>query len=95
MKRCRYSYSKRNPYDACGQNHCHIVLTYLTVSLPTVPPYALRTAISFDWLRRTADFSHLDLKVSDLLEKHATPEDRALHIDLANWLLKYLEGNNA
>ena len=48
-----------------------------------------------DWLRRTADFPHLDLKVSDLLEKHATPADRAAHIDLADWLLKYLEDNNA
>ena len=48
-----------------------------------------------DWLRRTTDFPHLDLKVSDLLEKHATPADRAAHIDLADWLLKYLEDNNA
>ena len=48
-----------------------------------------------DWLRRTADFPHLDLKVSDLLEKNATPADRAAHIDLADWLLKYLEDNNA
>ena len=32
---------------------------------------------------------------SDLIEKHATPEDRAAHIDLADWLLKYLEDNNA
>ena len=48
-----------------------------------------------DWLRRTADFPHLNLKVSDLLEKHATPADRAAHIDLADWLLKYLEDNNA
>ena len=48
-----------------------------------------------DWLHRTTDFPHLDLKVSDLLEKHATPEDRAAHIDLADWLLKYLEDHNA
>ena len=43
-----------------------------------------------DWLRRTADFPHLDLKVSDLLEKHATPEARTAHIDLADWLMEYL-----
>ena len=43
-----------------------------------------------DWLRRTADFPHLDLKVSDLLEKNATPEARVAHIDLADWLLEYL-----
>ena len=48
-----------------------------------------------NWLRRTADFPHLDLKVSDLLEKHATPEARAAHIDLADWLIQYLEDKNA
>ena len=47
-----------------------------------------------DWLRRTADFPHLDLKVSDLLEKHATPEARAAHIDLADWLIQYLQDQN-
>ena len=47
-----------------------------------------------DWLRRTADFPHLDLKVSDLLEKNATPEARAAHIDLADWLLRYLADND-
>ena len=46
-----------------------------------------------DWLRRTADFSHLDLKVSDLLEKNATPEARAAHIDLADWLIEFLTDN--
>ena len=46
-----------------------------------------------DWLRRTTDFPHLDLKVSDLLEKHATPEDRAAHIDLADWLIQFLTDN--
>ena len=43
-----------------------------------------------DSLRRTADFPHLDLTVSDLLEKNATPEARTAHIDLADWLLEYL-----
>ena len=46
-----------------------------------------------DWLRRTTDFPHLDLKVSDLLEKHATPSDRAAHIDLADWLIQFLTDN--
>ena len=46
-----------------------------------------------DWLRRTADFPHLDLKVSDLLEKHTTQEDRAAHIDLADWLIQFLTDN--
>ena len=46
-----------------------------------------------DWLRRTADFPHLDLKVSDLLEKNATPKARAAHIDLADWLIEFLINN--
>ena len=46
-----------------------------------------------DWLRRTTDFPHLNLKVSDLLEKHATPADRAAHIDLADWLIQFLTDN--
>ena len=46
-----------------------------------------------NWLRRTADFPHLDLKVNDLLEKHATPEARTAHIDLADWLIEFLHDN--
>lgn len=38
-------------------------------------------------------FPHLDLKVSDLLEKHATPEARTAHIDLADWLIEFLQDN--
>lgn len=34
---------------------------------------------------------YLDLKVSDLLEKNATPEARAAHVDLADWLIEYLK----
>ena len=33
------------------------------------------------------------IRISLLLEDSATPEDRAAHIDLAYWLLKYLEKN--
>ena len=46
-----------------------------------------------DWLHRTVDFPHLDLKVSDLLEKNATPEAHAAHIDLADWLIEFLQDN--
>ena len=28
------------------------------------------------------------------LEKHATPEARTAHIDLADWLIEFLEGKN-
>lgn len=46
------------------------------------------------WTTKAADFPFLDIRVSDLLEKNATPADREAHIDLADWLLKYLEDNN-
>ena len=42
------------------------------------------------WLTKSTDFPFLDLRVSDLLEKNATPADREAHIDLAYWLLQYL-----
>ena len=43
------------------------------------------------WLTTSTDFPFLDLRVSDLLEKNATPADREAHIDLADWLLRYLQ----
>ena len=45
------------------------------------------------WLNKSTDFPFLDLRVSDLLEKNATPADREAHIDLADWLLRFLEEN--
>ena len=42
------------------------------------------------WLTKSTDFPFLDLRVSDLLEKNATPADREAHIDLADWLIQYL-----
>ena len=47
------------------------------------------------WLTKSTDFPFLDLRVSDLLEKNATPADREAHIDLADWLIQYLEDKNA
>ena len=38
-------------------------------------------------------FCYLDLKVSDLLEKYATLEARAAHIDLADWLIEFFQDN--
>ena len=46
------------------------------------------------WLTKSTDFPFLDLRVSDLLEKNATPADREAHIDLADWLLRYLADND-
>ena len=58
-----------------------------TIAFPDIDGY--RT-----WTTKAADFPFLDIRVSDLLEKNATPADRTAHIDLADWILKYLEINN-
>ncbi|MBO5804402.1 MAG: hypothetical protein J6R25_04935 [Bacteroidales bacterium] len=47
-----------------------------------------------DWQQKIFTFPHLDIRISSLLEDNATPADRAAHIDLADWILKYLETNN-
>ena len=44
-----------------------------------------------DWQQKIFTFPHLDIRISRLLEDNATPEDREAHIDLADWLLRYLE----
>ena len=48
-----------------------------------------------DWQQKIFTFPHLDIRISRLLEDNATPEDRAAHIDLADWLIKYLQDSNA
>ena len=47
-----------------------------------------------DWQQKIFTFPHLDIRISHLLEDNATPADRAAHIDLADWILKYLETDN-
>lgn len=47
-----------------------------------------------DWQQKIFTFPHLDIRISHLLEDNATPADREAHIDLADWILKYLETNN-
>ena len=47
-----------------------------------------------DWQQKIFTFPHLDIRISRLLEDNATPADREAHIDLADWILKYLETNN-
>lgn len=46
-----------------------------------------------DWQQKIFTFPHLDIRISRLLEDNATPTDRAAHIDLADWLLRFLEEN--
>ena len=48
-----------------------------------------------DWQQKIFTFPHLDIHISRLLEDNATPEDRAAQIDLADWLIKYLQDSNA
>ena len=48
-----------------------------------------------DWQQKIFTFPHLDIRISRLLEDNATPEDREAHIDLADWLIKYLQDSNA
>jgi hypothetical protein len=39
-------------------------------------------------------FVGIYIHVSDLLEKQGSPEARTAHIDLADWLMEFLEGKN-
>ena len=47
-----------------------------------------------DWQQKIFTLPHLDIRISRLLDDNATPADRAAHIDLADWILKYLETDN-
>ncbi len=41
------------------------------------------------WTEKAALLPHLNIKVSNLLQKNATEEERAQHIDIADWLVKW------
>ena len=41
------------------------------------------------WTEKAAFFPHLNIKVSNLLQKNATEEEREQHIDIADWLVKW------
>lgn len=43
------------------------------------------------WVQKAAERPHLGIIVSDLLEKNATPEDRAAHIDIADLLIRWMQ----
>lgn len=47
-----------------------------------------------DWQQKIFTFPHLDIRISRLLEDNATPEEKAAHIDLADWLIEFLKDNN-
>ena len=41
------------------------------------------------WTEKAVLLPHLNIKVSNLLQKNATEEERAQHIDIADWLVKW------
>jgi hypothetical protein len=41
------------------------------------------------WTEKAALLPYLNIKVSNLLQKNATEEERAKHIDIADWLVKW------
>ena len=41
------------------------------------------------WCQKAAEFPELGIKVADLLQKHGTEQDRADHIDIADWLIRW------
>ena len=42
-----------------------------------------------EWVRKLSEFPSLGVRVSPLLQQHASAEDVAAHIDIADWLLRY------
>lgn len=41
------------------------------------------------WVQKAAALPYLNIKVSDILPKNATEEEREQHIDIADWLIKW------
>jgi hypothetical protein len=45
-----------------------------------------------EWLRKLAEYPELGVTVSPVLQQNATAADREAHIDIADWLLRYMFG---
>ena len=43
------------------------------------------------WRKKAKDYPLLDITVSDYLEKNATPQQREIGADLADWVLERME----
>lgn len=43
-----------------------------------------------EWQKKLADYPELAVTISPILHQNATPEDREAHIDIADWLIRYL-----
>ena len=44
-----------------------------------------------EWQQRTKDITFCKLIVSDIIEKNATPEQKAAHIDVADWIIYQIQ----
>lgn len=45
-----------------------------------------------EWLKKLAEYPELGVTVSPVLQQNATAADREAHIDIADWLLRYMFG---
>lgn len=45
-----------------------------------------------EWQRKLQDYPELGVTVSPILQQNATMADREAHIDIADWLLRYMYG---
>lgn len=54
-----------------------------TIAFPDVDGYE-------EWARKLTELPGLHITVSPILQHNATPEDREAHIDIADWLIRYL-----
>ena len=45
-----------------------------------------------EWQRKLAEYPELAVTISPVLQQNSTREDREAHIDIADWLLRYMFG---
>lgn len=45
-----------------------------------------------EWQRKLAEYPELAVTISPVLQQNSTKEDRDAHIDIADWLLRYVFG---
>ena len=57
-----------------------------TIAFPDIDGYE-------EWKKKLSA-AEIDITVSDILQRYVTEEQRKAHIDIADWILKYLETNN-
>ena len=45
-----------------------------------------------EWQRKLAEYPELAVTISPVLQQNSTKEDRDAHIDIADWLIRYMFG---